>query len=64
MMRFPVNGGTPMFDGLDASHLPPQTAFGSFDISPDGQRMVIRGRSPFTYELWSLDGVLSFLYSK
>lgn len=73
LMRVPAAGGQPEFDGLDVERLSPllsgvRMAPGSanipdLDLSPDGSRAVLSTRTLRTYELWTLDNLLSVVKS-
>jgi hypothetical protein len=69
IMRAPVAGGEPVFDGLDSTKLtgsiplPTLGPFGPFsiDVSPDGNRIIVGARVQTPSELWALDNVLAVL---
>jgi Tol biopolymer transport system component len=52
LMRLPADGGPPEFTGISADQIT------SFDLSPDGTRIVYATRSD-KWELWALDNVAS-----
>jgi Tol biopolymer transport system component len=71
IMRVPAEGGQAQSDGLDFDTLTPLLGdvrmwpgnFNNIDVSPDGSRIVASSLTFSKYELWTLDGVLSFINS-
>lgn len=71
VMRVPVDGGQAQSDGLDFDTLTPLLGdirmwpgnFNNIDLSPDGSRIVASSLTFSKHELWTLDGVLSFINS-
>jgi Tol biopolymer transport system component len=68
LMRIPASGGTAEFDGVEratfANAVPAPVNISSFDISPDGSRVVFTVRNQEIYELWTLDNVLNVLNAR
>jgi Tol biopolymer transport system component len=56
LLRMPASGGAPETDPLTSVITPDSS---SFDLSPDGTRIVTNGRNPMNRELWVLDNFLS-----
>ncbi len=71
IMRVPIEGGQAQSDGLDFDTLTPLLGdirmwpgnFNNIDLSPDGSRIVASSLTFSKHELWTLDGVLSFINS-
>jgi Tol biopolymer transport system component len=67
VMRIPVSGGEPEFDGLDSSRLEsavplPLLEVGnvaSIDLSPDGSRIVFSSWALATHDIWTIENVMS-----
>jgi len=72
MMRIPANGGVAEFDGLDSATFtgelpsPPPLRWGinRFDISPDGLHVVAGVRTVPTFDLWTIDNIMSSLQGR
>lgn len=72
IMRVPVEGGTPEFDGVSydvISALLPSFRlwpgnFNNIDLSPDGSRIITSALTSVKNEIWTLDGVMSALHSR
>jgi Tol biopolymer transport system component len=69
IVRIPVEGREPVFDGLDyrtlVSMLPDLRLaagnFNGFDISPDGSQLIVSTWTLGKQELWAIDNVMSAL---
>jgi Tol biopolymer transport system component len=72
IMRVPVAGGPAQPDGLDFDTLTPLLGeirmwpgnFNNIDLSPDGSKLVASTLTFSKHELWTLDGVSSFISSR
>jgi Tol biopolymer transport system component len=72
IMRVPVAGGQPVFDGVDQHALQGilpdlklyPSNFNGFNLSPDGNRIITSTWTMAKHEIWTIDGLLTAVNSR